>query len=62
VHDALGDPENPLDDRALKLKALHLLAHAAVPERARHELIWACLESPALEDLTIALGKVKSQP
>jgi len=62
VHDALGDPENPLDERALKLKALHLLAHAAVPERARHELIWACLESPALEDLTIALGKVKSQP
>lgn len=60
VPDALGDPENPMAERALKLKALALLAHAGMPERARHELIFACREGQELDLILTALKSLKA--
>lgn len=55
VNDALGDPENPMDARALKLKALALFSSVGMPELRQHELVWACMEGPSLAAVETAL-------
>jgi 2-methylcitrate dehydratase PrpD len=60
VNYALGDPENPMDARALKLKALALLSSVGMPELRQHELVWACMEGPDLAPVITALETFKA--
>lgn len=46
VPDALGDPENPLDQAALRAKALALMQAAGLPDRRAADIVTACLALP----------------
>lgn len=47
VPDALGDPENPLDEPRLRAKAVGLLRAGGLPEAAGAGIVAACLALPA---------------
>jgi len=52
VLDALGDPDNPLDDGAICAKARGLMAAAGMPAAAIDAMIDRCLDLPDAADVT----------
>ena len=62
VPDALGDPENPLSDDRILMKAMLLMASAGVPERVAARIAEAVLTLPFGPDLTTLSAALADLP